>query len=552
MANYNIVVDTSNFKPFDFNATLQVLHDYRDAYDKQQVMLDKIAEAKGLYQITPEMDEEFSTIMDKYNQDFEAAAADFSTGMTAENRAVLDSIRRRYASEIIPIQKAAESYNAYVDSINQLNANSKGNALINNPYKLRDFLGGIKKSIDYRDASTIREEASNIAQGIFRATQGDPELKAATEDAFKDMFVIMTQKPGISRDDVMNFLSTKYGDTVTGILSPLNDYYNNLGISSWTPENQSRAWNAMINGAMSAVPERKDSVMQNPNFTPDIEKERLQLQRDEFNHRVAQDQLEADHWNKTFNATYDSPVKKLENKQAQYILDNVTTLESGYGGTDRIQRAIDAIDKQGKVYYQDEKGKWRKTTVENYNAWNIKKITGRTAEEQQKYVRNNILVPGKKVQQEKINSILTRATTSKSTKSSNSGNTELISDKNNNVYKVKSKTVDKYPLITGTNVPDYDEDPHSEEVIYYLDENNNVMIVEDNSEQGWHYATMKEINEGKAKKANEQNSGNSRRGTLAPSGWGGNNNGANHRNLNNSTSKPNSGGSGSGLASGNV
>jgi hypothetical protein len=32
MPNFNLVIDTSNFKPFDINPALQVLQDYRDAY----------------------------------------------------------------------------------------------------------------------------------------------------------------------------------------------------------------------------------------------------------------------------------------------------------------------------------------------------------------------------------------------------------------------------------------------------------------------------------------------------------------------------------------
>jgi len=49
MANYSIVVDTSNFKPFDLNAPLSVLRDYKDAYYRYEDALNKIAEENGMY-----------------------------------------------------------------------------------------------------------------------------------------------------------------------------------------------------------------------------------------------------------------------------------------------------------------------------------------------------------------------------------------------------------------------------------------------------------------------------------------------------------------------
>jgi hypothetical protein len=47
MSNYNLVVDTSNFKPFNIAPYFQAMHDYRDAYYKLEDQLNKIAEEKG-------------------------------------------------------------------------------------------------------------------------------------------------------------------------------------------------------------------------------------------------------------------------------------------------------------------------------------------------------------------------------------------------------------------------------------------------------------------------------------------------------------------------
>ena len=64
MSNYNLVIDTSNFKPFDIGPALQVLHDYRDAYYKYEDQMNKIAEEKGQYILpdTPENQEYYGQI----------------------------------------------------------------------------------------------------------------------------------------------------------------------------------------------------------------------------------------------------------------------------------------------------------------------------------------------------------------------------------------------------------------------------------------------------------------------------------------------------------
>ncbi|MCI6877675.1 MAG: hypothetical protein MR840_02590 [Solobacterium sp.] len=47
MANYNIVVDTSNFKPMDISMGWKVLEANKDTYEKLSDKLEKIAEENG-------------------------------------------------------------------------------------------------------------------------------------------------------------------------------------------------------------------------------------------------------------------------------------------------------------------------------------------------------------------------------------------------------------------------------------------------------------------------------------------------------------------------
>jgi hypothetical protein len=90
--------------------------------------------------------------MNKYNTDYDAVVDDFSRGMNTENARRIRDIRRRYHSEVSPINKAIEAYNKDLDKMVALGAD----AIVGNRKRsIRDYYGGINPGIEYRSEKAI-------------------------------------------------------------------------------------------------------------------------------------------------------------------------------------------------------------------------------------------------------------------------------------------------------------------------------------------------------------------------------------------------------------
>ena len=72
MANYNIVVDTSNFKPFDINPALTILNAYAAKREKDQAIYDTIAQQLGELATAVRGNKITKAIWDQYNGDLQA------------------------------------------------------------------------------------------------------------------------------------------------------------------------------------------------------------------------------------------------------------------------------------------------------------------------------------------------------------------------------------------------------------------------------------------------------------------------------------------------
>ena len=253
MANFNLVVDTSNFKPFDISPAMQILHDYRDAYYRLEDQINKIAEEKGQYVLpdTPE-NQEYRNIMNKYNTDYDAVVDDFSRGMNTENARRIRDIRRRYHSEVSPINKAIEAYNKDLDKMVALGAD----AIVGNRKRsIRDYYGGINPGIEYRSDKTIQEVAAGVMQGLDNALLSAP---AKVGDIAKQYFVLKqkgldgaTALGEILKHDPQLNSQQGAADT-TQLINALEKVYQHYAFKEGTPENED-IWTSVVNGALKGI-----------------------------------------------------------------------------------------------------------------------------------------------------------------------------------------------------------------------------------------------------------------------------------------------------------
>ena len=284
--NLNLVIDTSQFKPFDISPALQILRDYRDAYYKYQDRLDKIAEENGQY-ILPDTEDNkaYKDIMSKYNADFEAAASDFSKHMNLQNQRDLLNLFRRQRSEITPINKAIEAYNKDVDKITALGPDV---TIANrNNRKISDYYGGVNPGLNYRNNKSIQSAAAGVMQGLDNALMSSPEIAG---DIANQYYILKQQ--GIDGNDALQrilrdkpYLNTEEGVRgASQVMDALNTVYNQFAFDEGTPENK-QIWEQVVTGAIQGIQAPKYSLHVNRNFESDADRasrEYTELQRDYY------------------------------------------------------------------------------------------------------------------------------------------------------------------------------------------------------------------------------------------------------------------------------
>ena len=109
MANYNIVIDTSNFKPFDINPAISILNAYAESRRRDQEVYDAIAKQLGELATAVGGTEKAKAIWEAYNGDLQAAMADFAQGSNQATKRALSAMRQRYFKDVVPLEKAREA-----------------------------------------------------------------------------------------------------------------------------------------------------------------------------------------------------------------------------------------------------------------------------------------------------------------------------------------------------------------------------------------------------------------------------------------------------------
>lgn len=276
MANYNLVIDTSNFKPFNIAPYFQAMHDYRDAYYKLEDQLNKIAEEKGQY-IPPE-GTKYRDTMDRYNQDFAAISDDFSRGMNINNRAAISKLRTRYQEEIAPINRAAEAYNKYQDKLTALGPD----AIIGNKSTFDDFYGGKNPSIEYRSAKQIELDAMKYFSGIDNALTQDPTFKSI----LNKQYYLQTQKGGLDSGAALQAALVEYNNRTNGqhsqavqnLLGHMQNVMNAEAVDNFSDSAKQQVWNKIASGLVASIQAPKYSQVTNRDHETTSDKRQMAYQ----------------------------------------------------------------------------------------------------------------------------------------------------------------------------------------------------------------------------------------------------------------------------------
>ena len=288
MANYNIVVDTSNFKPMDISMGWKVLEANKDTYEKLSDKLEKIAEENGEFQLpegTMYGDIDLSQKVKDLQNEIATTAYDINNNMSARTRGKAQQFFMRYKKEMTPIKKMVTAYNQEVDKLNALRAQDSSTIVLNPP-RLESFYGGIKPSATQTisGASLAKDIATSIgatlrsqAQKLGISSTGiEGVLKAIKESRLsaEDLYNISTNP---SYANTLGKDTRAIASVIGNIVENIKQSYGYYGITDGQQKNKFQVYlNLGLQAALAQTPSDVGTI-QDPRPSLNLDRARLAL-----------------------------------------------------------------------------------------------------------------------------------------------------------------------------------------------------------------------------------------------------------------------------------
>ena len=288
MANYNIVVDTSNFKPMDISMGWKVLEANKDTYEKLSDKLEKIAEENGEFQLpegTMYGDIDLSQKVKDLQNEIATTAYDINNNMSARTRGKAQQFFMRYKKEMTPIKKMVTSYNQEVDKLNALRAQDSSTIVLNPP-RLESFYGGIKpsatqtisgaslaKDIATSIGATLRSQAQKLgisSTGIEGVLKAIKESRLSAEDLYN-----ISNNPSYA--NTLGKDTRAIASVIGNIVENIKQSYGYYGITDGQQKNKFQVYlNLGLQAALAQTPSDVGTI-QDPRPSLNLDRARLAL-----------------------------------------------------------------------------------------------------------------------------------------------------------------------------------------------------------------------------------------------------------------------------------
>lgn len=252
MANYNLVVDTSNFKPYTFDDMVKPMLLYDKAWDEERERAQKYIDQYGNLNLPS--DSKAGRDYQNMLQQQQDAMESFYSGSLKQSMPKMmrafDLQRGRGAK----LRQAAENYQKYQDKLSALG----NDAIIGNPLTIDDFYTGKPTAIKSISRKEVVQGAAAYATGLVKGLQSDPQFKQVY-----DGMIAQSWKTPMTNQDIVDAAMQNYAS-----LSPQNAqrvnmaqqymqrYMQSLGVDAehgFNQDAQAQTWNAVTDGFVSAM-----------------------------------------------------------------------------------------------------------------------------------------------------------------------------------------------------------------------------------------------------------------------------------------------------------
>lgn len=264
MANYSFV-SNAKFRPFSYQEMLQPLQAYTQEYNTIQEGMGELGTKADIFEkmANEQTDPQAYAIYKQYSNDLAAQAESLAKqGLTPASRQGLIDMKRRYSSEIVPIEQAYKRRQELIDEQRKLQAQDS-TLLFDRPastLSLDELIANPALSPQSYSGALLSKQVGTAAQNLAKNVRED---KRKWEDILGKQYYETIMQRGFKPDEILQAVQNnpKASPILQGIVE---DAIGSSGIRNWGDENiLNRAYEYARQGLWNAVGETQYQTLSN-------------------------------------------------------------------------------------------------------------------------------------------------------------------------------------------------------------------------------------------------------------------------------------------------
>lgn len=275
-----VLTNSAKFNPYTFDEMLKPLAMAADAYNAVQSGIEELgAKADLMKMYANEVpDSKTANMYNSYAKDLEEQASMLAKhGLTPASRQGLLNMKRRYSSEVVPIETAVARREALIKE--------QRDALRNDPSLMFD-VDYSKTQLDYLldnpnatynpiSGNELTERAAQMASNLAKVAQGNPKYQSILGGQYFQQMTQMGYTPAQIMQTILD------DDNAPAELRQIAEtVFNEAGLSKYSQDIQDRARGFINSGLYEGIGTAKYDAMSNRGYISPAERERLDMERD--------------------------------------------------------------------------------------------------------------------------------------------------------------------------------------------------------------------------------------------------------------------------------
>lgn len=285
-----VLTNNARFNPYTFDEMLKPLAMAADAYNTVQSGIEELgAKADLMKMYANEVpDSKTANMYNSYAKDLEKQASMLAKhGLTPASRQGLLNMKRRYNSEVVPIETAAARREALTKE--QREALLRDSSLMfdvdYSKTQLDYLLDNPNATYNPISGNELTKRAAQMASNLAKVVQGNPKYQSMLGGQYFQQMTQMGYTPAQIMQTILN------DDNAPAELRQIAEtVFNEAGLSKYSQDIQDRARGFINSGLYEGIGTAKYDVMNNRGYISPAERERLDMEKERLD--MAKEQQE--------------------------------------------------------------------------------------------------------------------------------------------------------------------------------------------------------------------------------------------------------------------